>query len=424
MNPISQALTVAWKEIQLLARDRGVLGVFFLLPLLFSSLYGTFNMRMARGGRDAVISLDICLVNQDEGVFGEEIAKALKSINELNVKSFDAAADAEQRVAEGRATAAILIPAGFSASIDAYMPATIQLIVDPAQPESTSIVHGIMDQVVAEVTLWGEVQYGVRAVLDGSGLLAGATAEQQRAVGAQTLGVIMTQLSEMRRTPAIVVASEEREGVDVERTIEGILREFYAFLFPAITVMFIFFIVGSAASSLLAERDTGTLRRLLAGPISRGAIIAGKMLAYVLLVCLQVTVMFGVGSIFFNMPLGRSPVGLGLLTVVVALVATAMGMLVAALAKTPKQAENVGLVLGFVLAGIAGFLGGSGPAVRSEGFMGLLAKFTPHAHASEAYYRLMAENGTLANILPQIGILLAMGIVFFLIAVWRFKFEV
>jgi len=424
MNPISQALTVAWKEIQLLARDRGVLGVFFLLPLLFSSLYGTFNMRMARGGRDAVISLDICLVNQDEGVFGEEIAKALKSINELNVKSFDAAADAEQRVAEGRATAAILIPAGFSANIDAYMPATVQLVVDPAQPESTSIVHGIMDQVVAEVTLWGEVQYGVRAVLDGSGLLAGATAEQQRAVGAQTLGVIMTQLSEMRRTPAIVVASEEREGVDVERTIEGILREFYAFLFPAITVMFIFFIVGSAASSLLAERDTGTLRRLLAGPISRGAIIAGKMLAYVLLVCLQVTVMFGVGSIFFNMPLGRSPVGLGLLTVVVALVATAMGMLVAALAKTPKQAENVGLVLGFVLAGIAGFLGGSGPAVRSEGFMGLLAKFTPHAHASEAYYRLMAENGTLANILPQIGILLAMGIVFFLIAVWRFKFEV
>ena len=38
MNPISQALTVAWKEIQLLARDRGVLGVFFLLPLLFGSL--------------------------------------------------------------------------------------------------------------------------------------------------------------------------------------------------------------------------------------------------------------------------------------------------------------------------------------------------------------------------------------------------
>jgi ABC-2 type transport system permease protein len=424
MNPVSHTLTVAWKEIQLLARDRGLLAVLFLLPLLFSSLYGTFNIRMARGGRDAVISLDICLVNQDGGVFGEEITKALKSINELNVKTFDTAADAERRVAEGRATAAVVIPAGFSADIDAYTPATIQLIVDPAQPESTSIVNGIMNQVVAEVTIWGEVQYGVRTVLDGSGLLAGATAEQQRAVGAQTLGVIMTQLSEMRRTPAIVVASEDREGVDMERTIEGILRAFFAFLFPAITVMFVFFIVGSAAASLLTERETGTLRRLLAGPISRGAIIAGKMLAYVLLVCLQVAVIFGVGSIFYNMPLGVSPVGLVLLTVIVALVATAMGMLVAALAKTPKQANDVSTVLGFVLAGIAGFMGGSGPAVRSEGFISVLSKLTPHAHASEAYYRLMAENGTLIDVLPQMGILLAMGFVFFLVAVWRLKFKV
>jgi hypothetical protein len=47
----------------------------------------------------------------------------------------------------------------------------------------------------------------------------------------------------------------------------------------------------------------------------------------------------------------------------------------------------------------------------------------PNGHAVEAYYRLMAENGTVTTILPQIGILLAMGVVFFAIAVWRFRFE-
>jgi hypothetical protein len=35
----------------------------------------------------------------------------------------------------------------------------------------------------------------------------------------------------------------------------------------------------------------------------------------------------------------------------------------------------------------------------------------------------MAENGTLIDILPQVGVLLAMGVVFFGIAVWRFRFE-
>ena len=63
MNTISHTLTVAWKEIQLLAKDRGALSVLFLLPLLFSSLYGSINIQTAGGG-DAIISLDICLVNQ------------------------------------------------------------------------------------------------------------------------------------------------------------------------------------------------------------------------------------------------------------------------------------------------------------------------------------------------------------------------
>ena len=122
MNTISHTLNVAWKEIQLLAKDRGNLAVLFLLPILFSSLYGTINLQLAGGG-DAVISLDVCLVNQDDGVFGEEMAKALKGIDELNVETFDIVADAEQQVAEGEATAAIVIPADFSQEL----PTSIQL---------------------------------------------------------------------------------------------------------------------------------------------------------------------------------------------------------------------------------------------------------------------------------------------------------
>jgi hypothetical protein len=67
--------------------------------------------------------------------------------------------------------------------------------------------------------------------------------------------------------------------------------------------------------------------------------------------------------------------------------------------------------------------GGSAPITRSEGFMADLSRFTPHAHAIEGYYRLMAENGTFVDVLPQMGILLGMGVVFFLVAVWRFRFE-
>ncbi len=420
MSAISHTLSVAWKEIQLISKDRGSLAVLFLLPLLFGSLYGGINLKMAGNGDDPTILLDVCLVNEDAGIFGVEVAKALKGIDELQIETFDMVADAEQRVADGEATAAILIPADFTQKINAYTPTAIDVIVDPAQPESASIVTGIMNQVVAEVTIWGEVQYGIRTILDESGMLADAGAEVRRAVEAQNLGVIMTRLNEMRRNPAIVVTSEDLEGAK----IEGGITIFFALMFPGLTVMFVFFTVGMSGASLLNEREAGTLRRLLAAPIPRGAIIAGKMLAYMLLVCLQVVVLFGVANILFDMPLGKSPVALVLLTLALALVATALGMLVAALSGTAQQADNIGTVLGFVLAGIGGCIAMSQtPLTRSEGFMGVLSKLTPHAHAIEGYYRLMAENGTFINVLPQMGILLAMGVVFFLIAVWRFKFE-
>jgi ABC-2 type transport system permease protein len=105
-------------------------------------------------------------------------------------------------------------------------------------------------------------------------------------------------------------------------------------------------------------------------------------------------------------------------------VATALGMLVAAVAKTSKQADDVGNVLAFVLAGVGGAIPLAGtPLAREGGLIGAIAKLTPHAYAVEGYYHLMAENGTLVQILPQLGILAAMALVFSAIATSRFKFQ-
>ena len=207
-----------------------------------------------------------------------------------------------------------------------------------------------MNQVVAEVTIWGEIQYGIRTIMAESDLLAGASPEELRGVEAQNLGVIMTQLNELRRNPAIAVISENLEGIKVESGI----ALFITFLFPAFTVMFIFFIVGAESSSLLQEREAGTLRRLLAAPLPRWTIIAGKMLAYGLLVCTQVVILFTLGYVAFDISLGRDPLALVAITLAVAFVAVSIGMVVAAFARSAKQAADVGMILAFVFAGIGG----------------------------------------------------------------------
>jgi ABC-2 type transport system permease protein len=418
MNTVFYTLSVAWKEIQLISKDRGSLALIFLLPLLIGSLTGGINAKLWGDEGDAAVLVDISLVNEDEGLFGERIVDTVQEIDQLEVRLVDTATEAEDLVNAGNVAAAVLVPSGFTADVNAYTPAEIEVVIDPAQPQSAGIVTGIMNQVVAEVTVWGEVQYGVRTILEESGALAGASPEIQQATGAQVMGVIMTRLNEMRRDPAIVVTSEDLEGV----TVEGGILSFMAYLFPGFTVMFMFFIVAMAAGALLKERESGTLRRLTAAPCPRGAVMAGKMLAYILLVCLQVAVLFAIAHFAFDMPLGNSPLGLIVLTVVTGFVATALGMLVAAIAKTAEQAESIGTILGLVLAGIGGSLPMTGkPLTRAGGALGGIARLTPHAHAIEGYYSLMAENATPLQILPEIGILLGIGALFFAVATWRFS---
>jgi ABC-2 type transport system permease protein len=425
MKAIYYTLSITWKEIQIILRDRFWMVILFLLPLLIGGFMGAINLATnppaGEKGEKKGILLRIGLVNLDTGGFGTEVSKAIQGIDQFEVQEFNAVDQAEAVVTQGDLTSAIIIPADFSEKINAYTPTAIEVMVDPAQPEGASIVTGIINQVVGEVTIWGEVQHGVRSIFEESGLLAQASPQEQRAIEAQNLGVIMTRINEMRRNPAILVVSENLQGAK----IQGGIELFIAYLFAGLTVMFIFFIVTMCSTSLLAEREAGTIRRLLSAPAPRGTIIAGKTLAFMLLGCVQVVVMFTVANLLLRAPLGRSPLALVVLTLAVTFTAAAMGMMVAALAKTASQAGSIGLILAFVLAALGGALPAASkePLGRAGGFMGVISKFTPHSYAVEGYYRVMAENETFIQILPEIGILLAFGVVFFLIAVWRFKFE-
>jgi ABC-2 type transport system permease protein len=419
MKSIYYTLSVALKELQVISKERSWLVILFLLPLMIGGFMGGANLAASESGSN-IILLKVGLVNLDPGTFGSEMSKAIQAINEFEVTVYPDATTAEEPVAKGNAAAAIVIPADFSQNIDDYTSTSVQVIVDPAEPESASIITGIIKQVVAEYTIWGEVQYGVHTIMGEAGILEAASPQEARAIQAQNLGVVMTRINEMRNNPVIDVSIDAPTKGDSG----GGIRSFFAYLFPGLTVMFIFFIVPMSSVSILNEREIGTLRRLLTAPIPKGAILAGKILAYMLLATLQVVVVFAIAGALFGTPLGKSPLGLVVLSLVVAFTASALGILVAALAKTAKQADSVGLILAFVLAGLGGAIAISAqPLYRMGGFISILSGLTPHAHAVEGYYMLMAENASLVQILPDVGILLGMGIIFFLVGVWRFRFD-
>jgi ABC-2 type transport system permease protein len=410
---VANSLAVAWKDLLIVLKDKGVLAVYFLMPLLFASLLGMVFGNT--GSEQRQIEVPVLVVNQDSGSYGQMLSEGLKAAEVLVVDELADATLADQRVADGDAPAALVIPADLSAKIGAGEPVKVTIIKDPAQQEAASIVAGITNQAMAEIGVLGELRYGIHSVLAQSPDYDQAQPELRQAVEAQTLGVIWTQIQEMRQNPVIAVKHEAIAGTEEVQPWDPI-----TFYIPSFSVAFAFFLVGQMAMTLLLEKEEGTFRRLLSSPMPRASLIGGKVLAYMGVVFLQVIVLFTVGYALFKMPLGKSPLALVLLTLALALASASLGMLLGALCRTSKQAERLGQVLGFILLAVGGSIF---PLFRAGGLMGILSRLTPNAWGIEGYMGLVADNWTLAQTAPNILALFGFAVVFFAIAVWRFRFE-
>jgi ABC-2 type transport system permease protein len=355
MNFLRSTLKLARKDLKVLFKDRGQLAVLFVLPMVFALMLGgphagAKNLVGASG--ESKLSINAYVVNEDEGPYGAQVEEVLESIQVLRIRTVRSADLADKKVAEGEAPVAIIIPVDFSATINANQPTRVQLIKDPARQTEAQVVAGILKEVLTELNVRAEIEYGIRAVYARTGALDGADPETTRAVQAQTMGVIWTAVQEIRQSPAIAVQRQDLAGEERVLVASGVV---FGVIMPIFSTMFAFFLVGIMAESILREKEAGSFRRLLAAPIHPGTVVAGKMVAFMGMVFLQMLVLFGICNVLFEMPLGDSLLGLLALTLALALAATGLGMLVGSLARTSKQAGSIGMLLGFVLWFASGF---------------------------------------------------------------------
>lgn len=130
INPIRATLSVAWKDLQVIFKDRGFLVVVLLLPAMFSVLFGTINQRALDQAR-AGITLPIVVVNQDEGGYGKQIATILGEIDALKITTLATPAEAEQLVRDSKALALVLLPPDLTENVNNYTPSEIKVVIDP-----------------------------------------------------------------------------------------------------------------------------------------------------------------------------------------------------------------------------------------------------------------------------------------------------
>jgi ABC-2 type transport system permease protein len=415
MDTIRKILAVMVKELQVIfLGDRGTLISLFVIPFVLAMLSGAIF-----SGEEKTINIPVIAVNQDSGDYGNSILEVLKDIKELSLETEDTPTAAEARVANGDFMAAVMIPADFTQNIDAYQTTDVTVSIDPAQAQYGRIITSIIEEIAGGLAIQGEIRYGIREVLTDIGLDENANPDLFRASQAQTEGVIFTQMQRLQTDEPIQLQRVDVNGEGVFSWEDNI----FALTLPGYIALFAFFVVPSLSTALIKEKEQGSLRRLVASPLSKGALIGGKVLAFTVLVIIQVVIVFGLVAVFFDMPLGNSLLGLLMITIALGLTATSLGMLVAAVARSRDQANSIGLLMVFVLGILGGCFNPDTAPFRGEGFMAKVSYYMPQAQAMNAFHTLMILNGTLVDTLPYVGYLLAVSLLFFIVAIWRFKYE-
>jgi ABC-2 type transport system permease protein len=184
-----------------------------------------------------------------------------------------------------------------------------------------------------------------------------------------------------------------------------------AYLAPGMALMFLMFTVSNGGRTLLAERNLGTLPRLLVAPVNTMQVLCGKVFGIFITGAAQMFILIGASTLLFGLRWG-DPMAVILLVLAAVTGAVGWGLLITALARSPGQVATVGSAVMLIF----GILGGSftdlsnmGPAIQAA------SKITPNAWALTGF-AILAGGGSLLEIVQPIAALLVMGGVLFLAA--------
>ncbi len=188
----------------------------------------------------------------------------------------------------------------------------------------------------------------------------------------------------------------------------------YQLLVPSYLVMFAFFLVLTVGWLFVAERRQGTMKRLMAAPLTRAQILLGKLIPCLLVSLFQGYLLLGAGKILFGMSWGPQPGWLLLVVAATSWAAMGLAMLVAALARTETQVAIYGTLLVLVLAGLSGCM--MDRALMSQE-MQSLSLVTPHAWALDAYRQLLVNPTPILEMVTRAcAVLFGFGCLFLVVA--------
>ena len=318
-----------------LVRDRGALALAFLLPPLIFVIFATI-FASASGNELEIVT---ALADEARTPATRRLVETLRANTTLRIADEELSGDeVRSRVKRGTADVGVVVRGDPLAAVLASGSAPIVVVADPGRA-------------IAGAIALGQTQ---RA-------LAGLTREAGAAPGGD-----------------LVVFEEIAGHTKGVGTI--------AYSAGAVAILFLLLSAMQNATSIIDERQSGIVDRLLVGPGGTRVLVLGKFVFLVVLGFVQCALIFLVAWLGYRVDVPGHIVPWAVLSCAASVAAAGLALAVTTACRTRQQAHTVSSFAVLILSAIGGSMI---PRFFMPGWLQQLGWFTPNAWAIEGYHAIL-----------------------------------
>jgi ABC-2 type transport system permease protein len=387
------------KDLTLFFHDQRSVILTFLLPVilitLFAFAYGSIG---AYNGRSEPVKLLVSDLDQTRS--SKEIINKIDSLEDISIVISDSV-KSKELVIRGKYACALIIYNGFQDSLESGNTTPIELVYD----RSREMEIGILQQNLISTLMSSSGEIIIKKSIEK--YLQDQFPDIDKSIGDN---ILKTAIKEDNVSPAIKWTSVVGEKNDTKL---GLIQAV-----AGTAILMLLFSVAGVGTSILEEKENGTINRLLYSPLKGSTILYGKMLFAFFISILQLTAMFLFAWLIFNMDLSINIPALILMIIATAFAVSSLGIFLAAVAKTRQQAQNLSTILILVMSAIGGSMI---PLFIMPSILQKIALVSVNYWGIQGFYDIFWRTLPLEAILSKILILMGIGFVMTIASIWLFN---
>lgn len=391
------------KEILILLRDRGGLAIMFLMPMVMITIMALIQDAPFRDYQE--LKIPLLLVNNDKGNLGKTIEAGLRESKIFEItKNINNDEEVKRIIKAGEFEIGIIVPENASdllnSKVNKFVSERLRE-VGLADSNKTNFpdFNGDLN---LQILFSPETKKSFKASILSSLKQSTSKLETQTLLDYFTRE-IKKEDSKINKSEPLEDFVNFKEVNTVETPKEALQLNSVQHNVPAWTIFGMFFIVITMSGSIIKERDDGNYTRIRTMPGSYITVLAGKIIAYLLICLTQCFLMLLVGLYLLpHLGLPQLIIGTSIIAIIVTalctgLAATGYGVMVGTIFSTHQQSSTFGAVSVVILAALGGIWV---PVYVMPDAIRMFAEFSPLYWSLSAFHKIFLNAGDLQTVLP------------------------